>query len=148
MGTAIRRAMGQLPALSPRAADPRRLEQRSVTLAALSPARRASYAALSRGLAYLFLLGSLFALASMVISSGGGFSGRAVILVAAGACSAALLWVRAERMTRWGIRLLTVVGSAATATAIYLTEGTGTSGVESLLVSRVNWFLTAGTLLA
>jgi diguanylate cyclase len=105
-----------------------------------------SYAALARGLSYLFLLGSLFALAAMVVS-GGGWRGHVLVLVGVGAASAALLWLRAERMHRWGCRLLTLVGSAATATAVYLTESSDSPGTESLVVSRVHWFLTVGTFL-
>lgn len=138
MGTANRRSL----IASPRAvlpATPVRINRPA--------SRRESYAALSRGLAYLFLLGSLFALAAMLISDGTSFSGRALVLVGAGIGSAALLWLRAAHMNRWSIRLLTVVGSAATATAIYLTESSDAPGAASLLVSRVHWFLTVGTFL-
>jgi diguanylate cyclase (GGDEF)-like protein len=106
----------------------------------------ASYAALARGLAYLFLLGSIFALAAMLVS-GGGWRGHVLVLVGAGAACAALLWLRAERMNRWGCRLLTVAGSAATVTAVYLTESSDSPGTQSLVVSRVHWFLTVGTFL-
>jgi len=150
MGTAIRRRVGDLPSLLLPVVRPRPPEHeppRPALIGRVSLTRRESYAALSRGLAYLFLLGSLFALSAMAISSGGNFSSRALVLVGAGVAAAALLWLRAEHMTRWGIRILTVVGSAASATAIYLTEGTETTAVQSLLVSRVNWFLTVGTFL-
>ena len=144
MGTAIRRMLATLPrTLMPPAETPGPARSTAIGKAKQTE----SYAALSRGLAYLFLLGSLFALAAMMIASGSNFSGRAIILVAAGTCSAALLWLRAAQMTRWGVRLLTVVGSAATATAIYLTESADAPGAESLLVSRVHWFLTVGTFL-
>ncbi len=145
MGTAIRRKLGALPALGSPPPSAAVARQPFGLGGGRSP--RESYAALSRGLAYLFLLGSLFALAAMAISAGGRFSTRTVILVGAGVCSAGLLWLRAHRMNRWGIRLLTVVGSAATATAIYLSESTDLPGEESLLVSRVHWFLTVGTFL-
>ena len=144
MGTAIRGKLGGLPSLGLSTTPPPAPTDRAT---AVNRSRRESYVALSRGLAYLFLLGSLFALAAMVISTGDRFSVRVVILIGAGACSAALLWLRAERMSRWTVRLLTMGGSAATATAVYLTESSDGSGVETLLVSRVHWFLTVGTFL-
>jgi diguanylate cyclase (GGDEF)-like protein len=107
---------------------------------------RDSYAALARGLAYLFMLGSLFALAAMLVS-GGSSRGPSLVLIGAGVGSASLLWLRAERMNRWGCRLLTLVGSAATATAVYLTESNDALGQQSLTVSRVHWFLTVVTFL-
>ncbi len=109
--------------------------------------QRDSYAALSRGLAYLFLLGSLFALAAMVITPANDLRTGVIALIGAGMGAAAVLWLRAHRMNRWTCRLLTLVGSAATATAIYLTES-GDSGVPSGSdVSRLHWFLTVGTFL-
>jgi diguanylate cyclase (GGDEF)-like protein len=107
--------------------------------------QRDSYAALSRGLSYLFLLGSLFALAAMVVSPV--IDARVFLLVGAGLAAAALLWVRAAHMNRWGCRLLTLVGSATTATAIYLSESVDAPGALSVGVSRVHWFLTVGTFL-
>jgi diguanylate cyclase (GGDEF)-like protein len=109
--------------------------------------RRASYAALSRGLAYLFLLGSLFAIAALAIAPANDSRPRVIALVGAGMGAAALLWLRAERMRRWGCRLLTVVGSAATATAVYLTESVDSPAAQSTDISRLHWFLTVGTFL-
>jgi diguanylate cyclase (GGDEF)-like protein len=105
--------------------------------------RRDSYAALSRALAYLFLLGSLFALAALVIAPDNDLRPAVLALIGAGMGAAALLWLRADRMNRWTCRALTVVGSAATATAVYL----GESADQGLDVSRLHWFLTVGTFL-
>src|SRR5581483_5343700 len=66
--------------------------------------------------------------------------------IGAGMGAAAVLWVRANHMNRWTCRLLTLVGSAATATAIYLTES-GDSAAQSGDMSRIHWFLTVGTFL-
>ena len=108
--------------------------------------QRDSYAALSRGLAYLFLLGSLFALAALVIAPASETRPAVFALIGAGMGAAAVLWVRANHMNRWTCRLLTLVGSAATATAIYLTES-GDSAAQSGDMSRIHWFLTVGTFL-
>jgi len=107
--------------------------------------QRDSYAALSRGLAYLFLLGSLFALAAMAITPDDARRPEVLSLIGAGMGAAAVLWLRSHRMNRWTCRLLTLVGSAATATAVYLTESADNS--TSSDVNRLHWFLTVGTFL-
>jgi diguanylate cyclase len=109
--------------------------------------QRDSYAALSRALSYLFLVGSMFALAAMVITPANDSRPAVVALIGAGMGAAAVLWLRAHRMNRWTCRLLTLVGSAATATAVYLTESVDAHGTQSVDVSRVHWFLTVGTFL-
>jgi diguanylate cyclase (GGDEF)-like protein len=109
--------------------------------------QRDSYAALSRALAYLFLLGSLFALAAMVISPDTDSRAPVLALIGAGMGAAALLWLRAHRMNRWTCRALTVVGSAATATAVYLAESGDATGAGLMDASRLHWFLTVGTFL-
>jgi diguanylate cyclase len=118
---------------------------RAASLVVPLRAQRDSYAALSRGLAYLFLLGSLFALAAMMVSTAS--DARVYVLVGAGMATAAVLWLRAAHMKRWGCRLLTLVGSAATATAVYLAESTDSAGSHALPISRLHWFLTVGTFL-
>src|SRR5258708_26749089 len=144
--TAVRTAL-RLDLRRMRAGDaampPEGVEERRILLALTT--QRDSYAALSRGLSYLFLLGSLFALAAMVVPPS--IDGRVFLLVGAGLAAAALLWVRAAQMKRWGCRLLTIVGSATTATAIYLSESTDAPGALSVGVSRLHWFLTVGTFL-
>jgi len=142
MGTTLRSSAPAL--LQP--PTPRRAWLVGAPLRADRDSAEESYAALARGLAYLFMLGSLFALAAMLVS-GSGWRGHILALVGSGAAAAALLWLRAERMNRWGCRLLTLVGSAATATAVYLTESADAPGTQSLSVSRVHWFLTVGTFL-
>jgi diguanylate cyclase (GGDEF)-like protein len=109
--------------------------------------QRDSYAALSRGLAYLFLLGSLFALAAMAIAPANSARPHVIALVGAGMGAAAVLWLRAHRMNRWTCRLLTLVGSAATATAVYLSESTDAPQSQPMDISRLHWFLTVGTFL-
>jgi len=110
-------------------------------------AQQDSYAALARALAYLFVVGSLFALAAMVITPANDTRPAVVALIGAGMAAAAVLWLRAHRMNRWTCRLLTLVGSAATATAVYLTESSDTSGSGGIDAQKLHWFLTVGTFL-
>jgi diguanylate cyclase (GGDEF)-like protein len=142
-GLTMLSALRPLAMASSRLARPRRQPEHGGLVRATVQSRD-SYAALARSLAYLFLLGSVFALAAMLVS-GNRLRGQVLVLVGAGVGSAALLWLRAEHMKRWGCRLLALAGSAATATAVYLTESTDAPGTQSLTISRVHWFLTVAT---
>ena len=147
MATIARNAARPAATLMPDVAlEPRAARTPGPTPLLLMRSVRESYAALARGLAYLFGLGSLFASMAMVISPPVTSRSSVLVLIGVGVAAAALLWVRAEHMTRWGCRLLTIAGSGATATAIYLTESGGGPGA-SLLENRAQWFLTVATFL-
>jgi diguanylate cyclase (GGDEF)-like protein len=108
------------------------------------------YAQLARGLAWLFGAGSLFSGAALVLVAGHpGDHRRELVLIAAGLACAVLLGWRANYLSRWALRALTIAGTGATTTAIYLTEGPGAAPMttNSIQLTRTHWLLTVGTFL-